>query len=360
MKLLRLKASQFRNFQSLTLEPIAHFNMLYGSNGSGKTSVLEMIYFLGLGRSFRTNQAARAIQYEMDSFSLFGTIENEHGISLAAGIEKTNQGKTRIKVGGEAVSSLSEMAKLMPLQVINPDSYFLLSSGPKERREYMDWGVFHVEHSFFPVWQRMQRALKQRNACLQQGVPRSQVSAWDNEFVPNAEALDSLRNDYVNRLTPVVVELLAQLFDLQGLTIDYYRGWSQEQKLQDVLDNNFQRDMIIKYTQYGPQRADLLLRINQMPVHDILSRGEQKLLVFALKLAQGVLLQQVTAKQCIYLLDDVAAELDHERRRRVIDVLAQIQAQTFLTAVEKDALENLNQFAPTKMFHVEHGTIRSD
>lgn len=357
MNLLRLKAANFRNLVAVNIDPGVHFNLFFGANGSGKTSILEAIYFLGLGRSFRTNLTSRIISYEEECLSVFGQIEGDEGIAINTGIEKSRHGKIRLKVGNEVVASLAELARALPLQLINPDSYSLLNGGPRSRREFLDWGVFHVEHSFFPLWQRYQRALKQRNASLQQGKPSAQVKAWDIEIVAAAEQLAGMRGHYLQQLTPIFFEILTELICLDELTVSYSPGWDKDRNLLAVFEAAFQRDAMLGYTQYGPHRADIVIKINNMPVQDVLSRGEQKLLVLALRLAQGMLLKEITGKRCVYLLDDLAAELDIDRRKHVVQVLAKLQAQVFATAVERDALIDLSHYGETKVFHVEHGEL---
>lgn len=349
-----LKATFFRNLLSLNIEPSERFNLIYGQNGSGKTSLLEAIYFLGLGRSFRTHQTKRVIQYEADAFSVFGMVSDQNGISITTGIEKDRQGKVRIKIGNELISSQAELAKALPIQLINPDSYCLLTDGPKPRREFMDWGVFHVEHSFFGLWQRLQRALKQRNAGLQQKAPSNHIKAWDPEIVQTGEELARLRKEYVQKLISHFFPILSNLIDLPELSLSYYPGWDEDKGLDEILDANFQKDMALGYTHLGPQRADLIIKMQGFPVQDILSRGEQKLLVLALRLAQGALLRDLTTKSCVYLLDDIAAELDSKRRGQVMRFLSQLESQVFATAVDKQALMEVGE---TKMFHVEHGVV---
>lgn len=358
MNLLRLKTAHFRNLIAVDIEPNPHFNLIFGTNGSGKSSILESIYFLGLGRSFRTTLTSRIINYEQECLSVFGHIEREEGIVINTGIEKSRQGKIRIKVGNEMLASLAELARSLPLQLINPDSYSLLTDGPKPRREFLDWGLFHVEHGFFPLWQRYQRVLKQRNACLQQAKPSGQVKAWNAELAVAGEELARMRETYLQQLTPIIHEELTNLISLDNFKISYSPGWDITQNLNSILEAAYPRDAMLGYTQYGPHRADLVLKVNNLPAQDVLSRGEQKLLVLALRLAQGILLRALTGKKCIYLLDDIAAELDVERRRHVVQALINLKAQVFATAVERDALIDLAQHAQTKMFHVEHGEVK--
>jgi DNA replication and repair protein RecF len=354
MQLVRLKANSFRNLVDLDLEFSPRFNFIYGPNGSGKSSLLEAIYFLSLGRSFRSSLASRAIQYDAKSFSLFSLILGQCSTTL--GLEKIRQGKTKIKIGNNN-NSISELAKLLPLQLINPNSYQLLSGGPRARRQFIDWGVFHVEPQFFRVWQRFQQILKQRNSALQQQIPMSQIKIWDIELIEAANEITLLRENYVQQLTPLINELMSKLLTLQGLSIDFYQGWDKKISLDSILISSMSRDYKLAYTQFGPHRADLLIKLNGNPVHEVLSRGEQKLLTCALQLAQGLLLKKITAKSCIYLFDDLFAELDPSKQNILMHLLHSLEAQVFITAIEKTLIKKLETSALGKIFQIKQGKI---
>ena len=176
--LSELRVNNFRNLTSVTIEPSPQFNILYGDNGAGKTSLLESIYYLGFGRSFRTRHTQHIIQHDMDSFSIFTYLINK-GNKVPAGIERSQNGERKIKIEGESVSTLSLLAKHLPLQLMSTISYRFFFNGPKIRRQYLDWMLFHVEPSFYSKWQSFQRILKQRNAGLKAGLPRQQLRSWD-------------------------------------------------------------------------------------------------------------------------------------------------------------------------------------
>jgi DNA replication and repair protein RecF len=354
MQLARLKASYFRNLAELDLEFSPGFNFIYGPNGSGKSSLLEAIYFLSLGRSYRSSLASRAIQYDANGFNLFSVILGQSTTSL--GLEKTRRGKTKIKIGNNN-DSVAELAKLLPLQLINPNSYYLLSGGPRARRQFIDWGVFHVEPQFFQIWQRFQQVLKQRNAALQQQVPMNQIKIWELELINSSYEITALREKYLQQLTPLVAELMAKLLTLQGLSIDFYQGWDNRFSFDSILTTSFARDCKLGYTQFGPQRADLLIKLNGNPVHEVLSRGEQKLLICALQLAQGLLLKKRTEKTCIYLFDDLFAELDPARQNMLMQLLHSLEAQVFITAIEESLINGLKNNVQGKTFRVEQGNI---
>ena len=354
MQLVRLKANCFRNLAELDLEFSPCFNFIYGPNGSGKSSLLEAIYFLSLGRSFRSNLASRAIQYQAKSFNLFSVIIGQCSTTL--GLEKIRQGKTKIKIGNN-VNSVSELAKLLPLQLINPNSYHLLSGGPRARRQFIDWGVFHVEPQFFRVWQRFQQILKQRNAGLQQQIPTNQITIWDAELVEAANELTLMRDKYIQQLTPLITELLNKLLTLQGLNIDFYQGWDKKFSLSSIIANSIGRDYKLAYTQFGPHRADLLIKLNGNPAHEVLSRGEQKLLTCALQLAQGILLKNITTKSCIYLFDDLFAELDSSKQNILMHLLQSLESQVFITAIEETLIKGLETRVLGKIFQIKQGKI---
>ncbi len=359
----QLTITAIRNLAPVTLQPSSSVNVFYGLNGSGKTSVLEAIHILGVARSFRTSRIKHVINRDVQACTVFGRVGTDSQ-TIPVGVSRNAREETRqIRVAGENLKSTSELARLLPLQVINPDTFSLLEGAPKLRRQFIDWGVFHVKHQyFFPLWQRMQKALKQRNSLLRHGrISGLELTSWNIEFEKAANAIDQLRDDYIRKLTPVFNQVLSELADLDNLTIHYYCGWDKERSLQEVLANNLERDMRSGYTHAGPQRADLRIRMGKGSAVDTLSRGQLKLVVCALKLAQGFLYQALQHKQCIFLVDDLPSELDIPNRQKLCRLFQTMKCQTFITCVEKGALESC--WLPdtdVKMFHVKHGHITVD
>jgi DNA replication and repair protein RecF len=341
MRLSSLKITSFRNLSSLFIEPTSAFNLIHGPNGSGKTSILEAIYLLGMARSFRSHLLNRTIQYEAPSFSVVGDVCDKEESSLRIGVEKYRNNKIKIKISSNENGSAVALARVLPVKLINPDSYSLLNSGPRHRRQFLDWGLFHVEPQFFSVWQRFQRILKQRNSALQQGVKVDLIKAWNAEFVLKAYELARLRKEYVQQLCEKISLMISDIFNITHFDLGYYPGWDTQRDLLEVLEASYFRDTFLGYTQFGPQRADLALKINTLPVQAQLSRGEQKMLVYILQLAQGALFKDLTSKSCVYLVDDLAAELDNNRRRVLLDALQQQAAQVFITTTEVEQLDFL-------------------
>lgn len=356
MQITHLKAATFRNIKSLSIAPGKHINIIYGENGSGKTSILETIHFLGLGRSFRTHRIGRIIQYEQPEFIVFAKLGN----AISVGIEKQRRSKSTIRINGDTVPSAASLAENLPLQLATSESFKLLSAGPKYRREFIDWGLFHVEHRFFPLWKRYHKALKQRNASIRSHMGRQQIVLWDEELVSAAEEIEALRQQYMGQLSEEFSLFINRLVDIEGISFCYQQGWEQGKNLKTVLDENFQRDSERGYTQFGCHRSDMLIMQHGYPVQDVLSRGQQKVLVYALRLAQGSLLKKLTDKQCVYLIDDLPAELDQDKRARVMACLDELGSQVFVTGIYKEDIASIADLSNAAMFHVKHGAVSQE
>jgi DNA replication and repair protein RecF len=353
----RLAFQGLRNLRPLDIQPGLRINLIAGDNGSGKTSVLEGIHILGMGRSFRTRHLRHVITHDAPAFQLHGRVAGEPAVSL--GLERRRDAaEMQIRLAGERIYRISRLVETLPLQLINPDSFQLLEGSPARRRQFLDWGVFHVKHEFFDVWQRVRRALKHRNALLRHGrMDGASLSPWELELAHWGERLNVLREAWVEDFMPVFELALQGLMPLQGLELRYYRGWDKRRSLAEALYQGRDTDRQMGFTQQGPQRADLGIRLHRRPAVEILSRGQQKLVVSALKLAQGTLFETMTGRTCIYLIDDLPAELDSAHQSTFCDWLERMHCQVFITSVDPNALtNNWRATTPVSRFHVKQSS----
>jgi len=364
MKILQIKTHSVRNLLDIHIEPTAHFNLLYGANGSGKTSFLESIYLLSRGRSFRGAALNSLIQYEQNVLNTAIRAVDIHDTHYLIGAEKSRNTTLKLKINSETVSSLADIAQVLPTQIICPDSFKLLTDGPQGRRRFLDWGVFHVEHSFFPVWLQYNRALSQRNSLLKQQKNHlntmqimAQLHAWDEELSLLGERLTIYRKNYIERFFCILKRKLKKLLPLPELELSYYQGWNEHQTLKEALQASLEGDRKVGFTRVGPQRADIILKMHHYLAADSLSRGQQKILICALILAQGEFVFESTQKRCIYLIDDLASELDATRRHQVLEDMALLHSQIFMTAIEPEPLKECLKQWDYQMFHVKHGQI---
>jgi DNA replication and repair protein RecF len=362
MYLEKLQVQGIRNIRDAHLTLSSGANLIFGLNGSGKTSLLEAIHILSRGRSFRTRNLATVINNDLTSCTCFGLVNSDdgHSASIPVGVMRDSGGKFVFKVRGEHVSTASQLADVLPVQIVNSDSFELLEGSPGARRSFIDWGVFHVEHTYREIWSRFQKCLKQRNSLLRHGkIDALQLAVWDREFCSLASQIDLYRRHYLDRLIYAVVEMLSHLGLAGEFEFKYQPGWDINQDLQTQLQASLVRDQKSGHTNLGPHRADLRIQVGKQAAADILSRGQIKTLVFALKLAQGCLFEAVTGRKCIFLLDDLPAELDIYHRRAVCQQLAAMGVQVLVTGVDREDLNELWADSATHpaMFHVKQGVV---
>ncbi|QTL36505.1 DNA replication/repair protein RecF [Pseudoalteromonas viridis] len=359
MSLNQISLNNFRNIEALSFSPSDQINIILGENGSGKTSLLEAIYFLSNGRSFRTNKHKLMIRHEQTKCVVHGK-KQLHSLSIPIGISKDLQGETLLRIQGQSSRKIAELAQILPTQVITPESYELFFGGPKERRKFLDLGVFHVEHQFYSVWKDFNKVLKQRNALLKSKPVQYQlqIRTWDREFVRLAEQINMFRKAYISRFERHFFDKIGVISPIfKGLEMRYDAGWKGD--LAEVLNAQLERDSKLGYTTKGPHKADFNFYANGHGVENILSRGQLKLTLYALKIAQNNLIEAETEKQSILLIDDLPSELSQDTMLSIAHLLAECQSQLFITAINSESIQAIVE--PMKrnveMFHVEHGRL---
>ena len=361
MSLSYLSLNNFRNIEALTLEPVNGVNIVYGENGSGKTSLLEAIYYLSHGKSFRTAKHKSIIQHQHERFTIHGR-KALHDLSIPIGISKSLAGETNLKIQGKASRRIAELAQLVPVQVITPESYSLFFGGPKERRKFLDLGLFHVEHDFFFLWQSFNKVLKQRNALLKTK-PRNyfeQIKFWDKEFVRLSEQINNLRIAYISRFKQQFFDkMCAELTLISDLEINFYAGWKDSYSLAESLEQSFERDARQGFTSKGPHKADFSFSVSGNSVENTFSRGQLKLLLYALKVTQNSLIESETEKQSILLIDDLPSELGEDTKEKVGQLLVHCRSQLFISSILSESISAVVEpmQRELQMFHVKHGNL---
>ncbi len=375
MALVKFQTENFRNLSPAPVSFSPSFNLLYGENGSGKTSVLEAIGYLGLGRSFRVNRHQAVVSHGQQRLTVFGGLDhglegnnqgNDSELVHRLGIARdVGQKETVLRVDGEAVRSLSGLAKHLPVSVIDPGVFDVVAGGPGKRRQFLDWLVFHVEPSFGSVWQQCQRVTSQRNQTLRNGrLDEALLRVWDSQYAALSDRITAARQTTFERFKQAFDSLVQQV-DVgwtQGLKLEFYPGWDTSKALVDILASHRDQERRMGHTLYGPNRADIRLKFQGRPVAETFSRGQQKTLVILMKIAQGMVLSEL-GKQVTFLLDDINAELDVGHRAMLAQKLQALRCQVFITSIEHPEPEVLwpSGDAPEyRMFHVEHGKLTEE
>jgi DNA replication and repair protein RecF len=355
MILSELTVRDFRCLEQAELSLHPNRNLIWGGNGSGKTSLLEAMFLLGRGRSFRTRNSERLVRHGQERLVVYGRTEGGgpegnrlvHGL----GVEVHRREGTRARIDAAAVGSLADLSRVFPVQVIDPEIHKLIEEGGRRRRRWLDWAVFHVEPQFADWWIRYGRAVRQRNAALRE---RSGVTKpWDVEVAGLGERISEARRSVVEQMQPYWREVVAGL-DCPAGELQYFRGWGAQHSLAEALEASRMRDEQRGLTHAGPHRADVLIRVGGRLAREVLSRGQQKLMAVALTLAQLRLLNEVSGTTPTLLLDDPAAELDSEHLAHFVRQIAPLGCQLVITALHP---ETPAFGTPDRVFHVEQGRV---
>jgi len=345
------RATNFRCLEFTEIQLSSDFNLIFGANASGKTSLLEAIGYLGRGKSFRGAGTTDLIRHGKEEFVLFGQVQS-HSLTRNLGASNSRAG-LQVRVDGESDGGAAALAEALPLQVIDPEVHSLVAGGPELRRRFVDWVAFHVEPDHLLAWRRFKRALKQRNAALRARSTAAAIQSWNTEFVLLSRELDGSRRRALDILDDSLTSHGRKLLGTE-LRFEYQQGWSKDKDLDVALQEGLERDLTLGSTQHGPHRADLKISYDERQARKLVSRGQQKLLASAMILAAADTAQTALERPLLLLLDDPAAELDGESLARLMSAVADLGCQVVATSLERDAID-----APpgAAVFHVEHGNL---
>ncbi|MBA2648419.1 MAG: DNA replication/repair protein RecF [Legionella sp.] len=351
MILTELNIHNVRNISNLKIQLNKKFNFFIGPNGSGKTSILEALSLLSCGHSFRSREIAPIITHNETMMTVHARGLHDDSIS----IQKSHKQATQIKLNNQFCFKTSELAYTIPSQILYSDIFQIIDAGSAIRRGLLDWGLFHVKHEYLSLLKNYKKILKQRNALLRTQAPYQQFIPWDLQLSHFAIELDRLREAYFVIWQDSFKDVLIQLTDVR-CAMSYYKGWDKKKLgkgLCDILEESFASDKTKLYTQHGPHQADILIESNETKAKHYLSRGQQKIILTALKCSQASLLE----KQCLYLIDDIASELDDFHQDKLITYLESLPGQYVITSTQPLKVFKRIESIHSAVFHLEHGAI---
>lgn len=364
MLIKQLYIEGFRNLEQVTLPLDPNLNVFVGLNGSGKTSLLESICFLVLGRSFRLSSQDGLINFNQP-FAAVSAIYCDLGsqqIKINT-IKYKNQEKTN-KIGG-SLASLFQIAQIAPTQIVHESSSKLIFAEPEGRRKFLDWIVFYANEGYHDLWREFNRVLQQRNSLLKQHnhAVFSVIKEIDKVFVGLAEKITAMRDAVWRGFLAVWERCFLELdFDVNiKPEIKLVHGWDGD--LLQVLAANLNSDLKHGFTSVGPQRADLQFSINHKKAKDILSRGQGKAVTLSLILARAIFLNRVSDNLntgSVLLIDDLCAELDNVNGKKITDFLINpnYKLQVFITGINEAELLKVLPKSYGQWFRIQQGEVK--
>ncbi|NOQ93752.1 MAG: DNA replication/repair protein RecF [Methylophaga sp.] len=350
--LSQISIFNLRNITEISFQPAKGINLILGDNGAGKTSILEAIHLLALGRSFKARTLKTTIKFGQKQLQVIARAANDTPV----GVQFDEHLGLKIRLNSAPLKRLSDLAMQLPLQFIPANCHQFFEQGPRYRRQLLDWGLFHVEPSFNFHWQSYKKILQQRNSAIRQHKKIEEIQLWDTHLAEHGEKITELRRLQLDALLKEFEAVFQRICpEYQGATfsIKYRTGWNKDKKLKVSLQDAIEKDRQLGYTRSGSHAADWSFTINDFNPAEVFSRGQQKLFFLALCMAQAKITEHVKHEKSILLLDDISSELDLAHQKNVLDELSNLPVQAFITATD----HSLDLHEKVTVFHVKQGAI---
>jgi DNA replication and repair protein RecF len=348
MILERVWLKSLRNFDELQWSLHPRCNVVVGDNGSGKTTFLESIYLLSRGQSFRTRSSSPLIQFNQSQLMIHARTADEERLYL----EKNWKGQTKLLLNEKRCQRFSDITKILPCQLFHQDLFQIIDASSQIRRRLLDWGLFYHHPDYAKIYRDFKKVLLQRNYMLKQKASHHELQAWMKPFVDLSEQIDEYRQVYVKNLYQALQQELTHFSIDFSCQLKYNSGWDKQHGLEFILKEQEAYDRKLGFTHSGPHHADLCFLSVQGKGKTEWSRGQQKLILILLKIAQIKLL----AQPCLFLFDDLAAELDKKRLHQLYQEIRKLSGQTIFTALD-DSAKDLEVFADSRWFYLEDGKL---
>ena len=349
-----LRSIATQAFRNLTSDEVAfhdQVNIVVGRNGQGKTNLLEAIYFLATTKSFRTARVGSLFQFGSPSVFVSGVLHRfDVDKTLSVGLETGETRRRALLINGERVA-LPAYVNAMSVFAYSSARLDILRGAPEERRRFLDRGIASIDPAYLEAVSRYGRALKQRNALLASG-DTSSLNAWDAELAAAAAPLHGGRSGYTDALANAFAEIVAEHgYHIRNLGIAY------KPSSIDDLARIRREELRARMSLVGPQRDLLEFSIDGRPAAEVLSGGEQKMVVLFLKFAKLTLFRRRFDEPALFLLDDIDAELDLEILEQLLLKLPS-RTQVFATSAKERFLRTL-EAGPHRRLVIENGLVTS-
>ncbi|MCI6730842.1 MAG: DNA replication/repair protein RecF [Lachnospiraceae bacterium] len=357
MKIRQLDLMNFRNYETLSLEPGPGTNILYGDNAQGKTNILESIYMCGAARSHRASRDREMIRFDAEEAHIKMFVEKHESIyRLDMHLKKS---KTKgIAVNGLPIRKVSELFGIVNIIFFSPEDLNLVKKGPAERRRFIDSELCQLDKVYTSQLMNYNKVLMERNRLLKDmafspGLSDT-LSVWDEQLAEFGEKIIKRRTGFVGQLNDIIRSLHYTLTGGKETITLLYEPDTEPGRFSEALEESLDRDMRQRITSRGPHRDDICFLVNGIDIRKYGSQGQQRTAALSLKLSEIELVRQLIHDTPVLLLDDVLSELDSSRQTQLLAAIK--DTQTFITCTGLDEFVNC-RFPIDHLFRVADGRV---
>ncbi len=337
MLIKEIKLENFRSYDFLELPINKGINLIYGDNGSGKSSIIESINYALSGKSFRTNETNNLIRQNANQLQALIVFFDGKTIKVT---KKTNITAVITQNKGQKKENYTSLVKKFPTCLVENKEFFFTSANPEQKRSFLNKTLFYVEHQESKKINELKKIITQRSGCLK-NKDFNQLKYWDEQLVQIEPQITKLNTQICNNINEQlrnsdVVQLFSQKNPwLRNLLVKYLPGFTETSKFSDVLYENLEKDTILKRTTAGPHKRSFDILLDNKAAEETLSRGQQKIISIILHLIQREIIKTHTDLDPILLMDDISSELDKENANLMLKYLIDKSVQTIMTSIEK-------------------------
>lgn len=347
MVVKNIQLTNYRNHKNINVELSDNINVIFGCNGVGKTNIVESVYFISYLKSFRTNSDKELINYDSDFAKIdLKTESNTYQVIV------TNKSK-KCSFNNSLIAKQSDYVGKLKSVVFSPETIDILLKSPSERRKYIDMIICMIDPTYIHSIREFNHLIKQRNDYLKQLyinnlADKTYLDVLNERFCVVSEVIYSKRDKLIKELQVNANSVFKNFFDYDlNLVYDIQKGIDlndAKNTLLKKLDERYERELYLGTTTTGPTRDDLIFNIDGHNARQFASKGQQRIVMISLKLAEIDLIYNNTNEYPVLILDDVLSELDEVRQNYLFKVLRQKNIQTIITTTDINDIKNDIEF----------------
>lgn len=370
MYIKNISLKNYRNYENENISFSPNLNIIIGENAQGKTNLVEAIYVLGFGKSFRTNNDNELIKMDTE-FTHIKVNLKKINEDLLIEFKCNNKKKKEIKINELPLKKISELMGEFNIVIFSPEDLQLVNGSPNARRKYLDKSISQIYPNYYHLLIDYNKILKQRNILLKQILFKSSnkdmIDIWDEKLSEYGAKIMVYRLKFVKKLQKICFDIHYKISNCkEQLKIDYISTYLPKNldakdcydKIYSGMLNNLKLKLSIDlkrgFTSIGPHRDDLVLFINNIEIRKYGSQGQVRTTALSLKLSEINIIKESVEDSPILILDDVLSELDHIRQNHLIEYISNIQ--TFITTTEINSVLEEN-IMNSQVIDIHNGKI---